>query len=79
MNQERCQMNNIFTNVSVDGMEFEIKWLDFGSYVKMNVFKNSKLLGSKKFPIKTDRGDGVVKYTIRSLLKDKNDGQNTIH
>ena len=68
-------MTNIFTPVSVDGMEFEIKQLDFGSYIKMNVFQNSRLLGSKKFPIATDRGEGVVTYAIRSLLKDKTNEQ----
>jgi hypothetical protein len=72
-------MNNIFLNVSLDGMDFEVKWHDFGSYYKMDVLQNSKLLGSKKFPITTDRGDGVVKHTIRSFLKDKSNGKDTIH
>jgi hypothetical protein len=64
-------MNNIFTPVIVDGMEFAVKWHDFGSYLKMNVFQNDKLIGSKQFPIATDTGDGVVTYAIRSLLKAK--------
>lgn len=71
-------MNNIFLNVLVDGMDFEVKWHDFGSYFKMDVFQNKKRLGSKKFPVTTDRGEGVVKHTIKSLLKEHNE-QNTIH
>lgn len=66
--------DQIFTPVTVDGMEFAVKWHDFGSYLKMNVFQNDKLLGSKKFPIATDTGEGVVVYAIRSLLKAK-DGE----
>lgn len=72
-------MNNIFNNVTVDGMDFEVKWHDFGSYMKLDVFQNSKLLGSKRIPITTDRGDGVIKHTIRSLLKDKENDKDTIH
>jgi len=67
-------VNNIFINVFVNGMNFEIKWHDFGTYMKLDVFQNSKILGSKKFPIATDRGDGVVTHAIKSILKDKENG-----
>lgn len=67
--------DQIFTPVVVDGTMFAIKWHDFGPYMKMNVFHEGKLIGSKQFPIATDRGEGVVTYAIRSLLKAKQDGQ----
>ena len=66
-------MNNIFTPIEVDGTMFAVKMHDFGPYVKMNVFHEGKLIGSKKFPIATDMGEGVVTYAIRSLLKAKDD------
>lgn len=75
MNQEYSMNDQIFTPVIVDGAMFAVKMHDFGPYVKMNVFQDGKLIGSKKFPIATDMGEGVVTYAIRSLLKAKQDGQ----
>lgn len=65
--------DQIFTPVTVDGTMFAVKMHDFGPYVKMNVFHEGKFIGSKKFPIATDMGEGVVIYAIRSLLKAKDD------
>lgn len=55
--------------VDLDGTQFAVTWQDFGSYMRLNVFHNEKLLGSKNFPIATDQGEGVVRYAIRSILK----------
>jgi hypothetical protein len=59
--------NGIF--VKVDGMEFELTWMDYGTFRRLTVFQNGKSMGRKDFPIATDTGRGVVEYTVRSILK----------
>lgn len=58
--------------VIVDGMEFAIIWMDYGSFMRLRVFRNDKVLGYKDFPLTTDTGQGVIEYTVRSLVKGVN-------
>jgi hypothetical protein len=66
--------NPLAIPVTVDGMEFAITWHDYGSFMKLRVFQNDKLLGHKNFPIATDQGQGVVAYAVRSILKGNQNG-----
>ena len=60
--------------VRVDGTEFEVTWHDYGSFTKLRVYQNGKALGFKDFPLTTDQGQGIIEYSVRSLLKGNKNG-----
>jgi hypothetical protein len=64
----------IMAHIKVDGTMYAYTWHDFGSYMRLRIFRDDRVLGHKDFPISTDQGQGVIEYSIRSLLKGANNG-----
>lgn len=57
------------TPIEVDNETFEVLWQDQGQEQKLVVFRNGKAIGSKEFSHLTDRGQGVLTYAVRSVLR----------
>lgn len=66
-------VNSNIIPMKVDGTEFELVWTDLGSKVRLSVFKDRMNLGHKDFPLATDTGRGVIEYTVRSILRGKDE------
>ena len=63
--------------LKVDGTNFELTIQDYMSHWKIRVYQNNKVIGFRDLPIKTDLGKGVLTYTVRSLLRSKNETANS--
>lgn len=66
--------NPIMAYHKVDGQMFGYTWHDYGTHMKLRIYRNDRLLGHKDFPVSTDTGNGVIEYSVRSLLKGANNG-----
>jgi hypothetical protein len=64
--------------LKVDGTNFELTVQDYGGHWKVRVYQNNRVIGVKDFPIKTDLGNGVLTYTVRSMLKGQNEKSATL-
>ena len=53
--------------VMVNDVCYEVTWFDYGSYVRLNVFKDNHIIGYRCLPLLVDRNINMVKYVIKSL------------
>lgn len=59
---------------NIDGLEFGVTIQDFNQFNRINVFYNSKRIGFKDYPPKTDITNGVIEYSIRKIGTEKLNG-----
>lgn len=63
--------------IIMNGMKFELTVQDFGTHNKVRVYQDKKVIGFKDFPIRVELSNGVIEWTVKSLLRG-NDGQNQV-
>ena len=60
-------LNNMIP-LFINNEQFEINVSDYGFHWKLRVYKNSKLMGFKDLPIKTDVGQRVLEWTVKQIM-----------
>ena len=53
--------------VMVNDVCYTVTWFDYGSYIRLNVFKDDHIVGFRCLPLLVDREIGTIKYVIKSL------------
>ena len=62
-------INPKLTPIQVDHKEYGYVAFDFGTFFKIDVYHDNKLVGFTKIPHTVEREENTIKYLIRRMVK----------
>lgn len=57
-------------HVEIESQMFEVLVFDMGAVSKLVVCKNGKAIGSREFSHLTDKGQGVIQYAVKAIVRE---------
>jgi len=57
--------------MKVDGTLYALTVQDFGTHWKIRVYQDDRVIGFRDYPFATEITNGVMKFAIRSVVREK--------